>query len=738
MKFFFFDTETTWTDPKTDRIIQFWYIFWEYDFKNDKFNEIRRTLQNIYIDEEIPLWASKVHWIYKEDLNWCWYFSDYVDDFLYYFKSADYIVGHNIEFDKNMFYSECERLNIKLDNEFKFIDTMKPTTELVNWKWWKWPKLIDLHKFLFWHWFENAHDAMSDITATKNCFFELLKSYNIYDNIKPSKSIDNILVWDLEKRKWNEEAIKFIKLVREWSKSIFLTWNAWTWKSTLIRDLINTYKDSKYPPIVLWSTWLSAINIWWQTLHSFFALWKENVYYKDIKLFLKDRWNFLFRMKKKNIELLKKTPFIVVDEISMISSITLDCMDYLMRHYLWFDDTSCRFLPFWWKQIILIWDVYQLPPVADENRNIKFWKYYSSEWFFDSESYEKWDFKIIQLKKIYRQKDLKLVEILNDIRSNKIKEKDIELLNDCAYNNLVDDPILLTTHKNKASNVNQTILQKIPWNEIYFHWSISWKYHEKMMPVNKDLVFKIWAKVMLMTNIEVIDSNRQVKNLANWSIGVIEWYESNNWVERLKVKFDWTVVNIQKHIWENNEYTIQDDKVITETVWEYEQIPLQLAYAITIHKSQWLTFKECKVDLIDAFAGWQWYTALSRVESLKWLKLLWKIDKASLFYDTRIQYFNEKFLEWKKNLDNKIMEKDEGNKNTLKDINPVSLEELKEIRTNLSKKFWVPWLAIFSNQVLEKFIIYKPKSLEDMYQIPWIKSDKVEKYWSYFINAINN
>ena len=115
MKFFFFDTETTWTDPKTDRIIQFWYIFWEYDFKNDKFNEIRRTLQNIYIDEEIPLWASKVHWIYKEDLNWCWYFSDYVDDFLYYFKSADYIVGHNIEFDKNMFYSECKRLNIRLE-----------------------------------------------------------------------------------------------------------------------------------------------------------------------------------------------------------------------------------------------------------------------------------------------------------------------------------------------------------------------------------------------------------------------------------------------------------------------------------------------------------------------------------------------------------------------------------------------------------------------------------------------
>lgn len=737
MKFFFFDTETTWKDPKNDRIIQLWYIFWNYDFETKKFNEIRRTLQNIYVDEDIPSDVSKIHWIYKEDLVWCWYFKDYVDDFLHYFKSADYIVGHNIEFDRGMFLGECGRLKIKLPDDFKYIDTMKPTTEFVNWKWGKWPKLMALHEFLFWYWFENAHDAMSDITATKNCFLELLEKYDIYDYIKPNNpkfDVSYTIEQSLEKRKWNDEAMRFIKLVREWNRSIFLTWNAWTWKSTLIKDILGSYNNSKYPPIVLWSTWLSAINIWWQTLHSFFAMWKENVYFKDIKFFLKDKWNKLFRMKKSNIELLKNAPFVVIDEVSMVSSLTIDCMDYLMKYYLWKDEAYRRYLPFGWKQVILVWDVYQLPPVADENRNKNFWKYYSSEWFFDSESFDNWDFRIIQLKTIYRQKDSKLVTILNDIRNNNIKDSDVESLNDCVYNDLPSDTILLTTHKNKASKVNNTILQNLSGNEIRFHGSVSWKYYEKMMIVDKDLVFKIWAKVMLMTNIDFIDKNRHIKKLANWSIGVIEWYESNNWVERLKVNFDWDLVSISNHIWENNEYTIVDDKVETQTVWEYEQIPLQLAYAITIHKSQWLTFKQCKIDLADAFAGWQWYTALSRVESLWWLKLLWNIDKSNLFYDDRILYFKEKFLEWRKYL---VVESGDSNvwKNEKKEVN---LEDFRDLRTRLSKKLWVPWLAIFSNQILEKFVIYKPKSLDEMFKIPWIKPDKVEKYWMYFIDLLND
>ena len=189
LKIFFFDTETTWTDPISDYIIQFWWIYWELNLNNRKFRELERINQYIKVPITIPESASIIHWIYNEDLIWYDYIDWYIESFLSYILKADFVVWHNIDFDRSMILWECARLWINFTWEnVKRIDTMKPCTNLVKIPkyWWysgyKWPKLIELYRFLFKKDFEWAHDALADIEATKECFIELCKKYEFYKN----------------------------------------------------------------------------------------------------------------------------------------------------------------------------------------------------------------------------------------------------------------------------------------------------------------------------------------------------------------------------------------------------------------------------------------------------------------------------------------------------------------------------------------------------------------------------
>lgn len=190
MKLFFFDTETTWTSPSIDRIIQFWGIFWEFNTNTFEFNEEKRINQFIYIDMKIPEEATAVHWITNEDLEGYWYIDEYLQGFIDLVNWADYVVGHNVYFDADMITAECRLNNVEFNPEkVKRIDTMRASTELVNGKGGKWPKLIELYKFLFWKQFENVHDAIADIEATKDCFLELCRKYKFYEGWEFKKTI---------------------------------------------------------------------------------------------------------------------------------------------------------------------------------------------------------------------------------------------------------------------------------------------------------------------------------------------------------------------------------------------------------------------------------------------------------------------------------------------------------------------------------------------------------------------
>ncbi len=226
-KIFVFDTETTWTDPKKDRIIQISWILWTLYTEvlatweiGYSFEEERTINEYINIDWEIPEEASKIHGIYKKDIENCKDISYYMDDLVNVVMNVDFVIWHNIDFDLTILHEEeyrC-RLKTKIDyglylSKIEKIDTMKSSSEIVNWRWWKWPKLIELYKFLFHHGFDWAHDSMSDVKATLECFIELAKRYKVFDVIFNPESVyywrsKNSLKWAIEN--WYLDHLQYV------------------------------------------------------------------------------------------------------------------------------------------------------------------------------------------------------------------------------------------------------------------------------------------------------------------------------------------------------------------------------------------------------------------------------------------------------------------------------------------------------------------------------------------------
>ena len=649
MKLFFFDTETTGVNPYFDRIIQFGGIFGEYDPENETFTQRFEINQYINIPWNIPPEASKIHGIYKQDLENYAMMDSYIMGFLWCIQEADFVIGHNVDFDKNMLKAEAKRYNIDFPfDQVKWLDTMKRSTWLIPGSK-KRPKLQELYTFLYGKPFDWAHDAMADIRATKDCFLQLIKSTNLFDqvlnlsNIKDIKQKQNQNLdfvspeidegLDLSslksKRSDTPEALEFLTLIEQGQENIFLTGKAGSGKSTLIREVIAEAKSQGRYPVVLGSTGISALNIWGQTVHSFFALGVEQIYFKDLVYFVQDSESKKFKLNKEKIELLRQAPFVIIDEISMLSSNIIDCINVLMTFYL--RATKSRF---WGKQMIFVGDVFQLPPVKTNEWIAKFKDIYQSERFFDSFTFKKLKFHPIQLLKNYRQQEDKILsEILDRIRTKQTTPSDLKLLN-AQKNQLKSDPILLSTHRNKVETINMKRLEQLPGDPTEFQAETWWNFNNTAKIIDETLLLKPWAKVMLTTN--DLKGRR-----VNGSIGEVRSLNTKN--QTVEIQLWNQIFTIGKHTRANTKTTILEDGTIEEeTIWYFKQIPLQLAYAITIHKSQGLTFDECQIDLTDAFVGGQAYTALSRVSNLNGLQIKGEIKTEHLFFDQNIARFLDK------------------------------------------------------------------------------------------------
>ncbi|HXS58728.1 MAG TPA: helix-turn-helix domain-containing protein [Hanamia sp.] len=410
------------------------------------------------------------------------------------------------------------------------------------------------------------------------------------------------------------------RFVTETSENIFLTGKAGTGKTTFLKFLKENCSKSI---IVAAPTGVAAINAGGVTLHSLFQL--------PFHPFLptaSNRQELLGKLKfnRQRQDLLRKMELLVIDEISMVRCDTMDAIDTILRSV-----RRKHELPFGGVQLLCIGDLYQLPPVAQRHEWSILQEYYSSEFFFDSNVIREQMPMLIELNKIYRQKEDSFVRLLNKVRNNQMDADDFEDLHqryDPAFRPGYDDKfITLTSHNNQADQINHRELQKLSTPSFTYNANIDGDFPENMYPAEGALVLKQGAQVMFL-------KNDILKRYFNGKIGTVKSLDD----EEIVIECDGKDIYVAQETWENSRYTLNrsDGKLEQESLGSFTQFPLRLAWAITIHKSQGLTFEKVMIDAGAAFSSGQVYVALSRCTGLDGIVLLSKIPSAAIYSNENV------------------------------------------------------------------------------------------------------
>jgi hypothetical protein len=429
-----------------------------------------------------------------------------------------------------------------------------------------------------------------------------------------------------------------VQFVNQTSKHIFLTGKAGTGKTTFLKYIKeNSFKKTA----VVAPTGVAAINAGGVTMHSFFQLpfgpylptmrseWNSNVTTQQT-LFKNIRFNNDKR------ELLRELELLIIDEVSMVRADMLDAVDAILRHF-----RRQPLLPFGGVQVLYIGDLFQLPPVVnnDEWENI-LKHHYRSPFFFDAHAMSHAQPVLIELKKIYRQNEAGFISILNNIRDKKTSSIDLEQLHKhykpgfLAPDN--EHYIILTTHNNKANDINQNKLRKLDGKLFEFKGELFGDFNEKALPAEMFLQLKVGAQVMFIKN-----DKGELRRYYNGKIGTISKIEN----DKIYVRFpeEKNEMEVEKETWKNIRYNYnkEKDNIDEQTLGTFQQYPIRLAWAITIHKSQGLTFDRAIIDAGDSFAPGQVYVALSRLTSLEGLILHSRIHPQCITTDERVLAFSK-------------------------------------------------------------------------------------------------
>ena len=412
--------------------------------------------------------------------------------------------------------------------------------------------------------------------------------------------------------------------------SVFLTGKAGTGKTTFLKYIkTNTNKQLA----VVAPTGVAAINAGGVTIHSFFQL-PFTPFVPHLKGFSNeealDKHQLISRSKisKERKKILQQLELLIIDEISMVRADVLDAIDTVLKHF-----RNNAQQPFGGVQVLYIGDLFQLPPVVKDNEWLLLAPHYASPFFFSSQVIQEKKPAYVQLEKIYRQKDEHFIEILNQVRNNQLNTWGNQLLHQQYQPNfeppLHDTFITLTTHNNKADAINAIAIEKLTTPTFTFKAVVENDFTEKIYPADEILHLKLGSQVMFLKN--DID-----KKYFNGKIGIIESIDDEN--ISVLCKDETQPIKVEKYTWENIRYTLnkQTQKVEEEVVGTFTQYPLRLAWAITIHKSQGLTFEKAMIDAGQAFAAGQVYVALSRCTTLSGIVLTSKITSKSLSTDQRI------------------------------------------------------------------------------------------------------
>lgn len=423
----------------------------------------------------------------------------------------------------------------------------------------------------------------------------------------------------------NEEFKKAFDIAEKTNRNVFITGKAGTGKSTFL----NYFRENTKKEIALLApTGVAAVNIKGQTIHSFFNF-KPDITLHKVK-----------EIKPKNLTLYKKIHTIVIDEVSMVRADLLDCVDKFLRLH-----GKNKSKPFGGVQMIFIGDLYQLPPVVTSKEKDIFKEFYKTPYFFDAHVFSECDLDFIEFEKIYRQSDSSFIEILNAIRNGTITESAINQLNQRVIPDFIPPKdefyIYLTTTNKMAAEINNERLSKIKGREFIYHGYLEGEFTDSDLPTSEKLLLKLNAQVMLL-------NNDPLGRWINGDIGKIINIEPRR-AEPDIIFIELTsgeVVEITPFKWEMYQFYFDSKKkkILTEVVGQFTQYPIKLAWAITIHKSQGLTFDKVILDLgKGTFSHGQLYVALSRCRSLDGLILKKPVSKKHIFLDQRIIKFLTQF-----------------------------------------------------------------------------------------------
>ncbi|WP_262481564.1 helix-turn-helix domain-containing protein [Capnocytophaga ochracea] len=515
-----------------------------------------------------------------------------------------------------------------------------------------------------------------------------------------------------------------LTLVNQTNRNIFLTGKAGTGKTTLLHKIINTcYKNT----VVVAPTGIAALNAGGVTIHSMFQLpfasflpTLSNPPIVNEFLRFENRFSLRkhFQMHKNKQQVIRNMELLIIDEVSMLRADVLDAMDYILQ----FIRKDKR--PFGGVQVLFIGDLLQLPPVVKQEEWEVLKHYYKGMYFFQSEVITQNPLLYVELETIYRQTDKLFISILNHLRENQLTSEDIKQLEKYVQPDFpkkhLKDYITLTTHNAKADAMNQREMSKLSSPLFSYEADIVDDFPEYLYPIEKVIQLKEGARVMFIKNDisgEHLFFNGKMGTVVSLSEGEIT------------VKLDGgRVINVERYEWENVRYKLNETTkdIEEERLGSFTQYPLRLAWAITIHKSQGLTFEKAILDLASVFASGQAYVAFSRLRSLDGLILLSSVsanginnngevigyaeNKASekevqtACYTGKTEFLQENILntfQWNTLLEEWVLHRNSysgeiGNKNLYKDWASQQLVRVQELVT-VSEKFIKQLKTLFNN-----------------------------------------